>query len=54
VIFWAGKGAFSDLGIEPPKPVLLPTFIMRDDRGEFQTVTDSTLIIRRLENEFER
>ena len=48
-----GEGAFSDLGIEPPKPVLLPTFIMRDDRGEFQTVTDSTPIIRRLENEFE-
>ena len=48
-----GEGAFADLGIEPPKPVLLPTFIMRNDRGEFQTVTDSTPIIRRLENEFE-
>ena len=46
-----GEGVFADLGIEPPKPVLLPTFIMRDDRGEFQTVTDSTPIIRRLEKE---
>ena len=27
-------GAFADLGIEPPKPVLLPTFLMRDDQGE--------------------
>ena len=46
-------GAFEDLDIEPPKPVLLPTFLMRDERGEIKTVTDSTPIIRRLENEFE-
>ena len=46
-------GAFADLGIEPPKPVLLPTFLMRDDQGEIKTVTDSTPIIRRLEKEFE-
>jgi glutathione S-transferase len=45
-------GAFEDLGIKPPKPVLLPTFLMRDERGELQTVTDSTPIIRRLEKEF--
>ena len=43
-----GEVPFPDLGIEPPKPVLLPTFIMRDDGGEFQTVTDSTPIIEDL------
>jgi len=46
-------GIFAELGIEKPKPALLPTFIMRDERGELKTVTDSTPIIRRLENEFE-
>ena len=46
-------GAFEELGIAPPKPVLLPTFLMRDEKGHLQTVTDSTPIIRRLEKEFE-
>ena len=49
----AGEGPLADLDIEPPKPVLLPTFLMRDERGELKTVTDSTPIIRRLEDEFE-
>ncbi len=48
-----GEGALAELGIEKPKPVLLPTFIMADERGELKPVTDSTPIIRRLENEFE-
>ena len=46
-------GAFAELGIKPPKPVLLPTFIMRNETGELQTVTDSTPIIRKLEDDFE-
>lgn len=46
-------GILAELDIEPPKPVLLPTFIMKDERGELKTVTDSTPIIRRLENEYE-
>tara|TARA_Y100001936_G_C16058689_1_gene662787 strand:+ start:12 stop:1076 length:1065 start_codon:yes stop_codon:yes gene_type:complete len=46
-------GAFAELGIKPPKPVLLPTFIMRNEMGELQTVTDSTPIIRKLEDDFE-
>ena len=49
----AGEGPYADLNIEPPKPVLLPTFLMRDDKGNLKTVTDSTPIIRRLEDEFE-
>ena len=46
-------GAFAELGIKPPKPVLLPTFIMRNEMGELQTVTDSTPIIRKLEDDFD-
>ena len=46
-------GAFEELGIKPPKPVLLPTFIMRNEMGELQTVTDSTPIIRKLEDDFD-
>ncbi len=49
----AGEGPLADLEIEPPKPVLLPTFLMRNERGELKTVTDSTPIIRRLEDDFE-
>ena len=48
-----GEGILAELGIEVPKPVLLPTFIMRNEEGELKTVTDSTPIIRRLEKEFE-
>ena len=40
------------LGVEPPKPVLLPTLLLKDAAGEFVATTDSTPIIRRLENEF--
>ena len=37
------------MGLEKPKPGLLPTFILPDDNGEMKAVTDSTPIIRRLE-----
>lgn len=37
------------IGLELPKPALLPTFILPDDNGDLKAVTDSTPIIRRLE-----
>ncbi len=37
------------MGLEVPKPQLLPTFVLRDDSGDMKAVTDSTPIIRRLE-----
>tara|TARA_B100001059_G_scaffold78758_1_gene76537 strand:+ start:369 stop:1415 length:1047 start_codon:yes stop_codon:yes gene_type:complete len=37
------------LGIELPKPVLLPTFILPDANGDLTAATDSTPLIRRLE-----
>jgi glutathione S-transferase len=40
------------MGIEPPKPALLPTFVFDNDRGEAEAVCDSTPIIRRLEQSF--
>ena len=36
-----------------PKVPLLPTYYLPDENGETQAVTDSTPILRRLENEFE-
>jgi glutathione S-transferase len=40
------------LGVEVPKPVLLPTLLLKDAAGELVAITDSTPIIKRLENEF--
>jgi glutathione S-transferase len=40
------------LGVEVPKPVLLPTLLLKDADGELVATTDSTPIIKRLENEF--
>ena len=40
------------LGVEVPKPVLLPTLLLKDSAGELIATTDSTPIIKRLENEF--
>ena len=40
------------LGIELPKPILLPTILLPNDDGSLVATTDSTPIIRRLENEF--
>ena len=45
-------GRLHKLNIEPPKPVLLPTILLRDESGELQPTTDSTPIIRRLEKEY--
>jgi glutathione S-transferase len=40
------------LGIDLPKPVLLPTILLPNDNGALVATTDSTPIIRRLENDF--
>jgi len=37
------------LGLELPKPILLPTLILPDANGKLQAETDSTPLIRRLE-----
>ncbi len=39
----------SFLNIEPPKPVLLPTMVFKDDKGSDISRTDTTPIIRYLE-----
>ncbi len=39
-------------GIEPPKPILLPTLLLEDESGKLKTTTDTTPIIRRFENEY--
>lgn len=41
-----------EMNIEPPKPVLLPTILLKDANGELTPTTDSTPIIRRLEKEY--
>lgn len=40
------------MGIEPPKPGLLPTFVFEEQNGEATAVCDSTPIIRRLEEHY--
>lgn len=40
------------MGIEPPKPGLLPTFVFEEHNGEATAVCDSTPIIRRLEEHY--
>ena len=51
-IIWSDAGAYLDKeGIEKPKPVLLPTFILPDEDGNLKAVTDSTPLIRRLDSE---
>ena len=47
------SGEFKNLGIDPPKPVLLPTFILPDEKGILKAETDSTPLIRRFEVEYE-
>ena len=39
-------------GIEPPKPVLLPTLLLKDGQGNLKATTDTTPIIKRFENEY--
>ena len=41
-----------EMNIEPPKPVLLPTILLKDANGELKPTTDSTPIIRRLDKEY--
>jgi glutathione S-transferase len=49
-ITWADPaGELDRLGIEKPKPTLLPTFLFEEEGGSIQAVCDSTPIIRRLE-----
>ena len=49
VIWGQPQEILPSMGIDIPKPVLLPTFLLRDDKGDIKAVTDSTPIIRRLE-----
>jgi glutathione S-transferase len=42
----------NDFGLPRPKVALLPTFYLRDARGELEAVVDSTPLIRRLDAEF--
>jgi glutathione S-transferase len=39
-------------GIEPPKPILLPTLLLEDESGKLKATTDTTPIIRRFESEY--
>jgi glutathione S-transferase len=39
-------------GIEPPKPILLPTLLLEDECGKLKATTDTTPIIRRFESEY--
>ncbi|NCW59133.1 MAG: glutathione S-transferase [Proteobacteria bacterium] len=53
-VFWGDAlGKLSRLGdIEPPKPRLLPTLLLKDENGKLKATTDTTPIIRRFENEY--
>ena len=51
-IIWGDpKEILDQKGVAVPKVGLLPTFMMQDENGQLQAVTDSTPIIRRLERE---
>ncbi len=41
--------ALPTMGLDVPKPSLLPTFLLQEDNGDIKAMTDSTPIIRRLE-----
>jgi glutathione S-transferase len=53
-VFWGDvPGKLSRLGdIELPKPILLPTLLLKDGNGELKATTDTTPIIRRFESEY--
>ena len=51
VIWGDPKEILQQKGIAAPKVGLLPTFLMPDENGQLQAITDSTPIIRRLEDE---
>jgi len=51
-IIWGDPNNILDqMNIEKPSPSLLPTFLFPNKSGNIEAVTDSTPIIRRLENE---
>ena len=51
-MIWGDPGAYLEkMGLEKPKPGLLPTFILPDESGNLKAVTDSSPIIRRLDRE---
>ena len=51
-IIWGDPSkVLGEMGIEKPKPGLLPTFLLPNKDKELVAITDSTPIIRRLEEE---
>ncbi|MFM7121553.1 MAG: glutathione S-transferase N-terminal domain-containing protein [Gammaproteobacteria bacterium] len=42
----------NDFGLPKPKVALLPTFYLRDARGDLEAVVDSTPLIRRLDDDY--
>ena len=51
-IIWGDPAkVLGEMGIEKPKPGLLPTFLLPNENEELAAITDSTPIIRRLEKE---
>ena len=52
-VHWGdAKGRLEALGIEPPRPVLLPVVLLEAQEKKLVATTDSTPIIRRLEKDF--
>lgn len=52
-VYWAEVAThLAKLGVEPPRPILLPTILLKNEEGEYIATTDTTPIIRRLENEY--
>ena len=51
-IHWGDtRGRLESLNLELPKPVLLPVILFENEEKELAATTDSTPMIRRLENE---
>ncbi len=51
-MIWGDPSKYLDQeGIEKPKPGLLPTFVLPDENGNLKAVTDSTPLIRRIDEE---
>lgn len=52
-VTWGDPASVLDmLGVARPRPVLMPTFLLHDDAGQWQGVCDSTPIIRSLEGRY--
>ncbi len=49
IIWGQPEMILSSLGVEVPKPMLLPVFVLPDVNGDLKAVTDSTPMIRHLE-----